>query len=432
MLDPILAGRLAALEESLAGIAATRGLQAKLREAHVVIRPEVWQGLERTIGGKAREQREAIEKIRRRFQGTGDDQLQLASLADAWSDYSRLSQQSQELFREFLEFLGGLAYRSRELDERICRIADALILSCSGETIGDQWQSMTVPAPQEVVNKTLAALVRLRFPERAIWTLPFAAHEFGHEVIGENGLRDFVDEQVKGWLRSRAPSMRGRRMTRRKVEFYLNELFADAFATYYMGPCYACAAIHLRFDPSINEDDEHPSDLKRAHVILTMLGYMNEAAIDRPYSDLLRRLQSSWDAICRHVAMPRLDATETTRIEQLTRAAYRKFSNFFIASALYPTGGDSGWLVANEWRERWDAEVHDGQQELSIPQISEASSLRDVLNAAWLFRVYQDDVNAVNAVHNVALRFCEEIADEQQIPALIVRLVADASEAASA
>jgi hypothetical protein len=417
MLDPILSARLNALDQNLASAKDHEWLKTELDQVDVA--DEVWDGLDATIGREARGHATSIEALRNRLrEAEGKDEADTElEVINAWAEYGKVLQESQDLFGEFLEFIGGLAFRSRRLDERICNVADELIQSCSKDTIGDTWQSVTVPAPREAIKKTLAAIIRLRFPERTVWTLPFAAHEFGHVLMDEDrDLQRFVDKHARTWRAQgvRFGRGRGRPMSMAHAQDYLDELLADAFATYYMGPAYAAAAVHLRFDPTTaqREDEEHPSDLKRARVVLSMLERMNRDVPMKPYGNVLDRLRDDWDTVSRRSGVPRLGPTEEDRLNELAEAAHAEFTRVLRSSAEYPAAGHGGWLVAVTWQEQWHQKVT-RRQTLSVPDdVNRTSKLRDALNAAWMFRILHPA--EVREATTPALRLCEAIIRERR------------------
>src|SRR5262249_16861778 len=164
----------------------------------------------------------------------------------------------------------------------------------------------------DTFTKTRVRIIRLRFPEWRIWDLPLAAHELGHVVIGENLeseekpenadqriLTPFIQRQRASLVRQ-DPGFKQMSMKRRSgvqqaaqwAESRIHEFLADAFATYTMGPAYACSAILLRLHPLIDAKDGRPSDAQRAHVILSMLKWMNDKApiTDPPYISIISRL----------------------------------------------------------------------------------------------------------------------------------------------
>ena len=98
--------------------------------------------------------------------------------------------------------------------------------------------------------KTVGRLVRLRCCEWTIWTLPLVAHEFGHIVIEEskeisNRIETISQAHLLALQEAFGPGAKTEPLPRAELEEYL----ADAYATYVMGPAFACAAILLRLNP---------------------------------------------------------------------------------------------------------------------------------------------------------------------------------------
>ena len=81
------------------------------------------------------------------------------------------------VFQEALELLGGLALRHVGLEAEIWQVADHIINECSKAAL--QNPALTVPTSQEVHSQTIGRIIRLRYPETTIWSVPFTAYEFG-------------------------------------------------------------------------------------------------------------------------------------------------------------------------------------------------------------------------------------------------------------
>ena len=142
----------------------------------------------------------------------------------------------------------------------------------------------------------------MRFPLNGIWDIPIAAHEFGHfaayrlNVPDEDGtpspvFRDFVE----GYLRQYEVSSEARSQVWRS---YLNEYFADIFATYVLGPSYACTALLLRFEPANAQRESsatHPSFAKRARAIIETLQRMDmERDSEGKFSSIIDVINQRW------------------------------------------------------------------------------------------------------------------------------------------
>jgi hypothetical protein len=296
----------------------------------------------------------------------------------AWRDYNEImSEQSQLIFSDYVEFLGGLALRDAGLDEGICRIADELIRSC-GSVGRTQWSALTIPASQEAV--TLAASIRMRFPEWTIWAVPLTAHELGEVVIKDN------PNLEKDILTHYPGSEKKTKKNRHHMRVYLN----DAFATYVMGPAYACAAILLRFNPRAAYQDKikNPADAKRAHVVLSMLRKMFEFKEDPnvvpPYGDILEKLKAGWDAALAQTQTQPPPATLNPDLEILEQWTDHLLAelNRAYANSLYQ---GRLWTSTREALELLLSDEDPGDK------LKGNEEWKDVLNAAWACRVNNVD-----------------------------------------
>src|SRR5262249_17490272 len=359
-----------------------------------------------------------------------------ASLATAWKECAELYDQSRDVCREFLEILGGLTIRQKALDQGICQMADELIRSSAKDT--ESWNSMTIPAPQEALGKTLARLVGLRFPEWSIWTLPVAAHEFGHVVVGDSAeLNKFADKQTETDLKADsalqealpaepddAARERHLRGPQKRVRSKVNELLADAFATYTMGPAYAFSVVLLRFNPStaLDSDGGQPSEAERALVIFEMLRRMDASVGEPPpFKDLIEKLETEWSAMLRRAAATGTEP-DRSRVKELVDGIWKTFSIALLPGAQYSAREErEGWLTSRSWWSKWQQSWHD-RGEFVNPEITDTSKLRDVLNAAWLYRFYVQpkdaaEVKLVEArqrlLEKAARELCTRIIDEK-------------------
>lgn len=409
--DPILTARLDALKQYLKHAEKPSSWREKLNLQHVeVVDEEIWTGLDMTIG----KQVETLLKHLQNIHGKQD-------LREAWQDYAKAYEHSQEIFRECLEFLGGLAFRDKLLDESICEVSDELIRNCKSTILGPP--SLTVPAPQGALTKTLGRIIRLRFPEWTIWTLPFTAHEYGHVVVDEvEALKKFVEEEVTPWVSQYRKSQRlseyGEERAKKRAKAHLHVLLADAFATYTMGPAYAYAAFLLRFNPSdaYADCDKHPADAKRVLVVFGMLNRMNEEAqgVSPPYRDVIEHLGKEWERMLERAGPSGgLEASDKTFLNDLVDDVLKKFKDAFVDQAQYRHTGEDGWHIARQWGEIWQGQLKKGEF-LPIPEVSRTSKLRDALNAAWLCRIANP--NKIEEIAGAARELCKKIIDEQRKP----------------
>lgn len=288
---------------------------------------------------------------------------------EAWREYTNIiSEKNQLIFSEYFEFLGGLALRDAGLEEGICRIADELMRGCGSVGI-TEWSALTIPASKEA--STLARSIRMRFPEWTIWAVPLTAHELGHVVIRDPGSPD-----LEKYVRSQFPRSKTKQQ-------HMRVFLADAFATYVMGPAYACSVILLRFNPRASNQDKgtYPPDAKRAQVVLTMLRKMYEQhPLDNPpYGEILEKLQSAWD-VARKKRQPKLSNTLSDDDRLLDRWTDLVLEELGEAYA-------NGLYKGNLWDSTQQALELVLRGDDPAVELEGDEEWRDVLNAAWAYRM---------------------------------------------
>ena len=277
-----------------------------------------------------------------------------------WTNFRDLS----AIWMEYLDYLSGLCIRHECVDDRVCEIADALINELEQKT--DNLSALAIPG-REGRAGTLPRAVYLRFPEWTVWALPLATRELWHiarEVsrVGQNfptyaKRHQLPDAHLKG------PS-----------SVLLHECFADMFATYIMGPSYACAAVLLALDPL------KPTHQERAAAILQTLLWLGSPSdkIDdsevNPYSEVCRGLERSWDEAVREA---RTDHEELTDILQMWMQAFLGYLAT-IGRLRFPT---PSWVAV---KYDWMRELRSGNvDEVAV----EGQSVRLALSAAWHVRL---------------------------------------------
>ena len=303
-------------------------------------------------------QKENLDKL---AAGNGDNQGKSREevVAEAWKAYGDLLEADVgRLFNEYVDLLGGLALRDSGLDEGICQMADELIRRC--EMVGGEnpiWYSMTIPARREAMEETVARIIRLAFPEWTIWAVPLGAFEFGHVVVKQNANELGVAEDS-------GPA-------------YAHYL-ADTFATYALGPAYACAAILLRFNPfgAYEAREQRPPDATRAYVIFQTLEKMNADGAGEYYTDLMSRLKDPWDGVVQQLN----PGTDPVRSDAVADEAVKTMWDFLRNGAeesLYYSG--ERWQAIQSWP---DLLREDGGA-AKVPWSNEENEVRDLLSAAW-------------------------------------------------
>jgi hypothetical protein len=345
-------------------------------------------------------QQQAIQRL--------EDQIQRrqGSLDSSWKQLKKIREASTTLLGETLAFLGGLLVRHAELDQRTCHIAEVLCdyLARASQTYQGY---LTIPATEDSFTG-LTNIIRLHFPDFSVWGLPLVAHEFGHYVVSERSRRDFPD------LFSDILQREGRGLgALQSSETILQEQFADLFASYAVGPAYACTCILREFDPrdAHKPRSGHPSDAERSYFILQALRKMQKDDMVRPYSRIIERLLApTWlasmeaagcrelltqeqkeqldgrlemmyaviDDAGRQLSGARYDPTRWSRVESLSRGLERLAKNA--------------------------ASLHSHAINGSLDQ----AILPDLLNAAWTCRLEVERLSP-DDISRAALALCHEL-----------------------
>jgi hypothetical protein len=399
MTDALLLSRIESLDENLRrvdeSLTRLRTWQNKLERGGTAqdrVADDLWHKIDFVVRREFSNERKQLDQLRKsveRGNGTEPD-------AQAWTTYAAVRDESERLFDECLEFIGAIAFRHTGLDEqRMCQLADALILACALEAYAQNWTFLTVPSLRDVVTKSQLRLSRIRFPEWTFWTLPATAYVLGHEVMTEQPVAELVEGRMASWARED--------VARRHVPV----LIAEAFAAFLMGPAYGHAAIRLRFDPSraYDEDPQRPAEASRAYVVLKTLSTMS-AYKERAWEVQVTRLLDQWDGAVAAAAPKGAPPDAAASLDELVSEAVDHFAIMLNINAQY---GPPAWRLAERLYERWreEAEASEALDALTSEPPESFVTARDVLNAAWLMRVARpQDVRRIEAA---ATNMCRRV-----------------------
>jgi hypothetical protein len=308
-------------------------------------------------------------------------------IQECWSSFQGHRRKTAQLLLECLAFVQGVLLRRGGFDDGWCRVADRMLMELkSAARLG--WSSFTLPADCESFA-SLAQIIRLRFPSDGIWDLPVAAHEFGHFTASkilatEPGVpyRTF-DEFLKD-EQAYAGSSWGTE--------HLHELFADAFATFALGPAYVRSCLYCRFSPGVagvESDAEHPSYTSRARVILKVLEYMQ--AKEPGFSAARQTSTQWWDSAVK-------DAGQVTEAGGESSLAYELVQ---LLRDWVPHAEYGGWARA----QALSARIMGAGQPADI--LAPETTAADILNAAWMARL---SGNTPSLVNQRAFALCDYLA----------------------
>jgi hypothetical protein len=388
------------------------------------------------------------ESLRSYLEVLGDEiQAGQVTERDGWLRYARVQRASKEIFRECLDLLGGLALRDRITEEQICYVADQYISELAGDT--GRRESFAIPGLDSRFSSTLRRVAKMQFPEWTVWTLPLVAHEYGHVVVEESGLRGYAAELTHEWaieeitarqrlveqlaalgtdlgeaVRDRARSdlgleplvpfvthlagrfpASGARPEPRDLDDVIELLkaiydrqrqrvrilLADALATLLAGPAYGYAALLLRLNP-LGPETDLVSDQERAATILAVLQTMNDpgTGAPRPHGDIVDYLGEYWrDSVAAARAelpnQAQTDADSRPATPIAPAAVQAAFRRHIVGHKLALYERQHS-ARALQWSNDWQIELEMGA-ELTLPDVKPSEHIREAINALWRARL---------------------------------------------
>lgn len=305
-------------------------------------------------------------------------------VSDLWDSMRRQRASVDALVSECLTLATGSLLLQRGADGGLCAVADRLLADVTVD-LTITWQALTVPGLEDRTSYR-TGVIALRCPARGFWSLPFALHELGHVIAqtldtsepgqaSHNPVRTIVVE-------GNSPRQR-------------EELFADFFATFSLGPAYGMALMLTRFDPRQAKPQlvfeggdamsaSHPSADKRMHLILETLSLMDRSAglFNHPYKGAAFALRTAWESqVASEGISPLVDAASVVRLDHL-------------AERFWSLASGGGPLEAARHR----APIGQGLEEFLLegPHAAPAgSTIRDVVSKAWGLRFEGRDPDVI-------------------------------------
>ena len=277
--------------------------------------------------------------------------------------------------------------RAEKLDDGLFPIADELVWELASGV--ENPPPITILAESEYIGHR-ARIIRLRYPAASVWDLPIVAHEFGHVVASEGRPLDFrelaKDNKVDAELKE--------------------EHFADIFATYALGPAFACTTILHRFDPSNAHpaiEWTHPGDAKRVYCILETLRKMEDP---RGWSNWFpwvdEKVRKPWEASLAAVDQRRdLDGNVVEELDRWLEKVLGLFEGDRIQNVKY---ANKSWNRAHILADRL------GREEPPESALDKNDTVRDLLNAAWCCRIEQaENSDQVRAISDRVIGWCRAL-----------------------
>ena len=314
--------------------------------------------------------------------------------ADAWARVHTKQIQVAALLEESLTLVAGAAMRNSLLAPYPIQasgrspwdaysIADALLDELAARATTARWPSFTVPGVSESFLYS-SRLIQVRFPRPTVWDLPGTAHELGHYAART------MAEFRGGRTRNLADDLHAELDAADEASWpWLEELFADAFAAWVLGPAYGLTCVTLAFDPleAGIGTVSHPPGSARVRAITVALEALNDDRV-RWLANEIAELWNRLVEVCE--AEPARDDDRVVpepwleKIVQLLAGhlPYGRYSTFTEAERL-----SSG---------------------LGAPGTS--TTMADAINAAWLARISARSSIGVDEVAHQAQTMAQEVA----------------------
>ena len=341
--------------------------------------------------------------------GIADHERELVALLPAaaatvdttvWEVLGPQREDAARLRKEVFALVQGVLFNESALDGRLVEVARHLLAGLSRRSNLEDVVVPTVSPESESLNRTLE-LVRLRIPSQAVWELPICVHEFGHHVtraLGAARSERSVKPPIELYIEDEAAfEAQLSNSTLEVARSRLHELFADAYATYAVGPAYpiACITCRIPADRVTRATASHPSWLRRVYLMAATLDAMSDTtgleryrmAADRSVRPLWRQLTGG--------ALP-----EEGMGQYLTEMARRIVTDLLrrhAANELLYAGGDQVMSITSM--------LAQSQDSAALPS---GTAVTHVLNAAWVWRLeHGDDMGRLGETVNAyALGYC--------------------------
>lgn len=403
-----------------------------------VVDHEAIEGKYSLASGKFRRvanpQLKALEKLKKRVKAVEDGREPVENLAQYWETYLPLRRHAQRAYNQCLDYLGGIAVRAMKLDGGMSDHAESLVTEYYAKKTGVTWGSVMIVGEERLFDDVskITEIIRLRFPEWDIWNLPFTAQEFGQLIASkeEEGLLDFFRDELhsienairdqdvaqddcdelgvqnvnelarpivdlrEGYQEARESQENEARVASFLVmqQNHMRKLFADAFATYFLGPAYIYAQLILRLMPiGPAKDEQHkPSHTRRVAFTLGILQKMNDktkrSAEDVGiYANELVQIRSLWKSTMQAIEpVFESELSFGQPYDDWVHKVYEKLSSEF---------GDDGF-TPKDWQAAEDLSMEilndDFIRDESLASAA-SHTLPVILNAFWKCRLANPD-----------------------------------------
>jgi hypothetical protein len=223
-----------------------------------------------------------------------------SSVADRWSRTERCAEQLGGVAAELLPVAEGALARAAGLDNGLCALAQRLLDDLGAITV--PWDRIVIPAPSEATSNR-SWVIGLPLLDASPWYLPIIVHELGH--FAATRLEDQYDQRLGAelldgsWRKALDVTTTGQEKRAALRYDHAQELFADVFAAYCIGPAFA-ASLMKKAVPSRAWEaaGDHPSWGARMRAVLRTYSRLGELvpAVDRNLSWIASWIAEEWES----------------------------------------------------------------------------------------------------------------------------------------
>ena len=215
--------------------------------------------------------------------------------SESWERMGQARETVEQLCREVLAYVACRLLAEKELEGGATAAAERLVASLTWRTGIDRPALLGMGDAEYVDHQT--SIVHFRPLGTTAWQLPVIAHELGHHVAAR-----LEDEQVAGvrpvqvWLAERSSQQSMETGAGfRQANSWMQELFADVFATYALGAGYPLSVMAVRVDYGRigKATESHPPWSQRVPVMIAALESMSRLNVGQTAADTYR-VTSSW------------------------------------------------------------------------------------------------------------------------------------------
>jgi hypothetical protein len=318
---------------------------------------------------------------------------------------AKVQRNAVPLKREALSFIEGMLLQRHVVPVDFIQSVAQLLDDLTTRS-GIERDVLLTVGTSECLDPT-TGVIRFRFTDTTIWTLPVLVHEFGHHaaqsLLNTDETIRYSARPIHSYLNTESMCERdstdASKEERERALRWLHELFADVFATYALGAAYPLCVLALRAcpDPIDEAPSTHPPWQRRVSTMVDALRAMSRLPANghdvRRFALFANQVIELWRNS--GVAEPPSGAARE-RMAKQAQEMVGLLTKHARPELRYPIDGPVETLVAM---------LADWDEEAPCP---EGTAPTHVINAAWQWRLQNWQVEEWRTadLDRHALRLC--------------------------